>query len=400
MTIIKQKAVSSPTHAKNLRAYINDKAALARAVRNVYRREAWFKEMAEEREAAGHDKAARGGAKNTVMFHQVLAFLPEECSCNGGPMTPERCMEYAMEWLESRYPDQQAALALHKEHCAADGTDRYAVHMAINRTNLATGRRLDEGRSRSAKAARAKAVRAMDARWGLKQVERDAPNSKLHRQQPRGFEKKIAAEGGRPYKANLRGLCRFAAQRSTDMEGFRGLLESWGVDARVRKGRVYVTDRDNARYEFSLLRLDNALTSNALRAAWEKNAANPAIAATEKEIIGEYREAHRDEKRREWMESARKRYAAYRKSVRGMEGAPMADIPRVKLPRPPEWLMDDGEVRDATLAFLRGGDALRRKMACGDSASAQQPAAGRKRAQRSIQRSAEERRAANRRRDR
>lgn len=48
--------------------------------------------MARTRKSFGHDKPARAGAKNTIMYHQVLAFLPEECSCNGGKMTTDACM--------------------------------------------------------------------------------------------------------------------------------------------------------------------------------------------------------------------------------------------------------------------------------------------------------------------
>lgn len=82
------------------------------------------------------------------MCHQVIAFNPDECDINGGKMTPARCMEFAREWVEGRYPDQEAVWVLHRERCAADGTRRYAVHVGINRTNLETGRRLNEGRSK------------------------------------------------------------------------------------------------------------------------------------------------------------------------------------------------------------------------------------------------------------
>ena len=102
MTIIKQRAVSAKIHAKHLRAYINDERALMRDVQNIARREARFKEMDETREVAGHNTAARKGAKNTVMYHQVLAFLPEECDVNGGRLTPELCMAYAKEYAQTR----------------------------------------------------------------------------------------------------------------------------------------------------------------------------------------------------------------------------------------------------------------------------------------------------------
>ena len=62
--------MSAEIHAKHLRAYINDERALMRDVQNIARREAWFKEMDETREVAGHNTAARKGAKNTVMYYE------------------------------------------------------------------------------------------------------------------------------------------------------------------------------------------------------------------------------------------------------------------------------------------------------------------------------------------
>ena len=113
MTVIKQKAVSSSRHAKNVRKYINGKDALARGGWNLPYNKYWYAKMARTRKSFGHDKPARAGAKNTIMYHQVLAFLPEECSCNGGKMTPDACMAYAEQWLANHYPHQQVILALH-----------------------------------------------------------------------------------------------------------------------------------------------------------------------------------------------------------------------------------------------------------------------------------------------
>lgn len=143
LTVIKQKAVSSSRHAKNVRKYINGKDALARGGWNLPYNKYWYAKMARTRKSFGHDKPARAGAKNTIMYHQVLAFLPEECSCNGGKMTPDACMAYAEQWLAKHYPHQQVILALHEE--SDKEGKRFAVHMAINRTDLLTGKRLWEG---------------------------------------------------------------------------------------------------------------------------------------------------------------------------------------------------------------------------------------------------------------
>ncbi len=62
-------------------------------------------------------------------------------------------MKYARDYVAERYPNQEVVMVLHRERCRSDGTDRYAVHLGINRSDLETGRRLDEGPARKAAAA-------------------------------------------------------------------------------------------------------------------------------------------------------------------------------------------------------------------------------------------------------
>ena len=204
MTAIMQKAICSPGHWKNVANYLDDERALARASQNLADESSWAAEMDATREAYGHNAPGKKGAKCTYAYHQVLAFNPDECSCNGGRMTPEACMKYARQYAEGRYGAYEAAWVLHLEHCAADGTDRYAVHMVVNRTNLETGRRLNEGRSKNAKIERANAVRDMDAKWGLAQMREGKRNCRIHAQQPTKRELAIAARNARSDKQYIR----------------------------------------------------------------------------------------------------------------------------------------------------------------------------------------------------
>lgn len=208
MTAIKQIGITTAEHTANLGQYLNDERALARSSQNLVDENRWEAEMSKTRAAYGHDVPSRTGAANTMMYHQVLGFNPDECSCNGGVMTPEKCMEYASEYVNERYPDQEALWVLHQEHCRADGTDRYAVHIGINRTNLETGRRLAEGRGQQAKIARANAIRDMDAKWGLSQMKADRRNSRIHARQPSRTEKEMARRGIRSDKQYVRDAIR------------------------------------------------------------------------------------------------------------------------------------------------------------------------------------------------
>lgn len=191
MTAVKQIAITSANHLKSLRGYLdrsNERHEVADMDSQHLNDPAnWEREFDRTREAYGHNRAGKAGAKCTYCYHQIIAFNPSECDLNGGRLTAQDCMGFAREWVERYYPNQEAVWALHREHCAADGTDRWAVHVAINRTDLETGKRLDEGRASRQKVLHASRMRGMDERWGLAQMEKGARNSAHHaRQQSRG----------------------------------------------------------------------------------------------------------------------------------------------------------------------------------------------------------------------
>lgn len=363
MTIIKQRAVTSVGHGKNLRGYINDdRKVLLRDSQNMeecrdIKRWAWY--MKRTRERNGHDKASRKGkdgkeAVNTILYHQILGFNPDECDVNGGKLSPEDCMRYAKEYIGTYYPNQEVVLALHNEYCKEDGTHRYAVHMVINRTDLVTKKRLAEGRGESAKQRRAKRVREMDERWGLKAVERDKGNVRVHKRQPSKLEREIAGRGGESYKTNLRELCRLAATRATDIVEYRDLLDRFGVETEFRGGRMYATDRDNARYSFSVSRLDADLDADGLGERFGQNARRRYEAAHPEDAL--------DAKRRAYLADIERAYLDYRKAAHAMRGAPIGEIPKLRLRRPPEEVAQDPEVRRTILAYWRGADELRRSV--------------------------------------
>lgn len=367
MTVIKQQSVTESSHQKHLRDYINnDKKVLLRDEQNMtgcHDLKQWASFMSRTRDRYGHNKSARKSrdketgkiieAKNTILYHQVLAFLPDECDVNGGRLKPEDCMRFAKEYASRYYPNQQIVFALHKEHCKEDHTYRYAIHMVINRSNIVTGKRLAEGTGAQAKRNRANRVRTMDKEWGLQQVEEGVRNSKVHAKQPSKIEKEIESRGVRSYKTNLWELCRIAAQRATNLVEYRELLEGWGVDTQFRRGRMYVTDTDNARYSFSVTKLDASLNPEGLERAFRNNAAgNSANGADRTETV-----------RAEYLSGIRDAYLAYRRQAQSMEGTTLSKFPKLKLHRPPEEIAGDPEVRRTILAYWRGADELRVKLA-------------------------------------
>lgn len=380
-TIIKQKAVTEQGHAKNLRNYINDPKALLRGFQHIRNPARWADEMARMRRKCGHDVPARAGAKNTILYHQVLAFLPDEADFNGGPLSPQDCMAYAKEYMKERYPHQQAAFALHRERCEEDGTERYAVHMAINRSNMKTGKRLWEGTGRQAKHERAAFVRQMDGRWGLKQVDEGVENSRIHKRQPQrvGIEKQILdrakKEGQAPeeasYKYNLRKLCQGLKKRAASLEEYRKLLEEWGVVSEVRDGKIYVTDTDNNAYSFRLSRLDKALEENALEKAFACNKYDARLARLEAEVqAAEQSVADYQEVRTAYLKAVETCYREYRQEAQRLKGTSFGRFPQLRVPRIPERLAKDAEVRRTVLGYIRKSDDMRLRLASDSPAAA------------------------------
>ena len=380
MTIIKQTGVCSARHQRNLRGYINDdRKVLLRGCQNLdgctdIKR--WASYMESTYKAWGHDKTRKHrdpktgelvDTKSTVLYHQILGFLADECDINGGKLTPEDCMAYAKEYAQRYYPNQQIVFALHNEYCKADKTHRYAIHMVINRTDLVTHKRLDEGRSKVAKFKRAKRVREMDSKWGLRQVVEGEGNSAIHKKQPSKVEREIEGRGGKSYKTNLRELCRIAARKAESIYEYRELLEGWGVDTEFRNGRMYVTDNDNARYSFSVKKLDADLSQEGLEKAFRSNIISSIQRKGEQFLEArqaEMREQARIQSVKEsYLSGIRETYLDYREKARAMEGTALKDFPKLKFKRPPEEIANDPDVKRTILAYWRGGDELRVRMA-------------------------------------
>ena len=164
-------------------------------------------------------------------------------------------------------------------------------------------------------------------------------------------------------KTNLRELCRIAAGEAENIYDYRELLESWGVDTEFKRGRMYVTDTDNNRYAFSVAKLDADLGTKGLEAAFTANVAKSihaegSAAVAEKRNI-EQQKAMATETKERYLAQIRSVYQKYRKEIRGMEGMEIADIPKLKLPRPDSDIADDSEVKRLILACWRGADELR-----------------------------------------
>ena len=110
-------------------------------------------------------------------------------------------------------------------------------------------------------------------------------------------------------------------------------------------------------------KLDADLGTKGLEAAFTANVAK-SIHAEGSAAVAEKRDIERQkamgtETKERYLAQIRSVYRKYRKEIRGMEGMEIADIPKLKLPRPDSDIADDSEVKRLILACWRGADELR-----------------------------------------
>lgn len=206
MTIIRQWAITNSTRRDMRRLMNEDERIMIRGEQFLpsinggaasWRK--WDSLMEATRKSFGHDKPSRHvrdkktgemrPARNTIMYHQILSFLADDCDINGGKLTPEECMAYAKEYIEKYYPTHEVVYAVIKDRYASDGIENYVVHLIINRSDLSSGKRMNEGRADATAKIHANRIRAMDVRWGLRQVRKGMANSQIHAKQPPKYSK-------------------------------------------------------------------------------------------------------------------------------------------------------------------------------------------------------------------
>ena len=275
MTAIKQTSVTSRKHLARLKTYLdwNKEKALDHDTQNIIKENRWFEEMDETREMAGHNSAGKSGTRCTYMQHQIIGFNPDECSCNGGKMTPELCMGYAREYVQARYPNQEVVIVLHEEHCKGDGTTRYAAHLGINRTNIETGRRLDEGSARQAARARVETIRELDKRYGLKQLERGKSNSRVHGRQP-GHAERDMARKGQAWRSENALIRATVARRIEEVSKIPGCRDPMGeLKRRLAKDGIALSrSKDGSlQYRFHSKSLGSVRKVNGARLGFARN---------------------------------------------------------------------------------------------------------------------------------
>ena len=185
----------------------------------------------------------------------------------------------------------------------------------------------------------------MDEAWNLTQLEKGKKNSKIRDRQPRDIEKEIVDRGEYSYKNNLRELIHLAINEGhpKNMEQFKKLLASWGVDIFIKNNRVYATDLDikeagNPKCTFNLTRLDGRFALKSLQTVFETG-------TTESEKPMTY-----EQRRDVYIQRLKKAYSAWVEQAKASKGVSYSAFPKFVAPKCDEDLLEDPAVRDELLA--------------------------------------------------
>ena len=169
---------------------------------------------------------------------------------------------------------------------------------------------------------------------------------------------------------NLRELCRLAADKAENIYEYREMLEGWHVTVAERWGDLLIGDGDDLSFEPTPLSgMCPELTPEGLEERFLRNV-EADIERKGAEIEAEYRAAEAERQRitgirDAYLSDMRSAYLGYRKRAHGLEGAPLGEFPRLRLPSPPKEVRNDPEVKRMFLQYRYKADELRLGLASG-----------------------------------
>lgn len=211
-------------------------------------------------------------------------------------------------------------------------------------------------------------------REAARRAERDdaeySPVTRIGRENEEIRARNAEAAAMRGIEENLRELCRLAADKAENIYEYRETLEGWHVTVAERGGDLLIGDGDDPSFEPTPLSgMCPELTPEGLEERFLRNV-EADIERKGAEIEAEYRAAEAERQRitgirDAYLSDMRSAYLGYRKRAHGLEGAPLGEFPRLRLPSPPKEVRNDPEVKRMFLQYRHKADDLRLGLASG-----------------------------------
>lgn len=211
-------------------------------------------------------------------------------------------------------------------------------------------------------------------REAARRAERDdaeySPVTRIGRENEEIRAMNAEAAAMRGIEENLRELCRLAADKAENIYEYRETLEGWHVTVAERGGDLLIGDGDDPSFELMPLSgMCPELTPEGLEERFLRNV-EADIERKGAEIEAEYKAVEAERQRvtgirDAYLSDMRSAYLDYRKRAHGLEGAPLGEFPRLRLPSPPKEVRNDPEVKRMFLQYRHRADDLRLGLASG-----------------------------------
>lgn len=211
-------------------------------------------------------------------------------------------------------------------------------------------------------------------RDAMRRAERDgaeySPVTRIGRENEEIRAMNAEAAAMRAIEENLRELCRLAADKVENIYEYRETLEGWRVTVGERGGELLIGDGDDPSFEpMPLSGMCPELTPEGLEERFLRNV-EADIERKGAEIEAEYKAVEAERQRitgirDAYLSDMRSAYLDYRKMAHGLEGAPLGEFPKLRLPSPPKEVRNDPEVKRMFLQYRHKADDLRLGLASG-----------------------------------
>ena len=190
-------------------------------------RKHWARRMDKTRAAFGNDRPW-GGAPAVTYQHFVISPSPRD------DVGFDTLRDLAIEWAEKHFGDHEVALISHAANAAGERMPH--MHVIVNNTNLATGRRLQisKGKSRRMK----DDLQKMAEERGLRWFDNEADDGRTQQFAYRTREERALEKSGKySFQQDLRNRIDVALRTTRTAADFAEELEALGVAREAGAGR-------------------------------------------------------------------------------------------------------------------------------------------------------------------
>ena len=279
-------------------------------------------------------------------------------------------MVVTREWADARKAAKSALVERRKlwADCVNEALERNGFSERVSHLSNAE-RGLEEKPTRHL-GYRANAMEREAARRAERDGAEYSPVTRIGRENEEIKARNAEAAAMRGIEENLRELCRLAADRSENIYEYREMLEGWHVTVAERGGDLLIGDGDDPSFEPTPLSgMCPELTPEGLEERFLRNV-EADIERKGAEIEAECKAVEAERQRitgirDAYLSDMRSAYLDYRKRAHGLEGAPLGEFPKLRLPSPPKEVRNDPEVKRMFLQYRHRADDLRLGLASG-----------------------------------